>query len=207
MVKTAMVKTAIAASAGGIAGALLVLWVRTGTDPAAPLRQDERAAIDSPEIAQLADRIDRIERSLELARATPEPARVEVDRTAIADVAALTIRVDALEKRLAELLARIDAMAQAGNERLAPPTPPPWPTNDALRKRLAATDANDADALVDLADWAADQGLATDAKRILRLAVKTDPDNARAREGLGYAKYDGRWMTVREIERARAGGH
>lgn len=68
-----------------------------------------------------------------------------------------------------------------------------------LREREAAA-KGDVDALVDLADWARQKGLATDRHRILNAVLKLDPDNQRANEMLGLVRYDGKWMTKAKAE-------
>jgi hypothetical protein len=71
-------------------------------------------------------------------------------------------------------------------------------------KRYAAIDQKDAKALFDLAVWADEHELKTDSKRLLRKVIGIDPDHAKAREMLGYEKYDGKWMTKHDIETAKA---
>ena len=63
---------------------------------------------------------------------------------------------------------------------------------------------NDPAALFEVAVWADENNLKTDSKRLLRQVIKLDPDHAKARELLGYEKFDGKWLTKREVERERA---
>jgi len=77
-----------------------------------------------------------------------------------------------------EALGRIGATAKGGLNRVA----------------LTDDDRRGRDLLV---EWMRQAGL----------AVTVDPDHVRAREGLGYKKYNDKWMTAREIERAKAEGH
>jgi hypothetical protein len=204
-----MTRTVIAAFAGGIVGAAVGLLARNATTPTPLLPAVDAAAAFKSETNRLSDRLDEIARSVDLVCSVAQPARVEVDQTVPNEVSALLARVDSLETALSALTSRVDAMAQprdAGSLN-AWVKDAEWSTDPELKKRLEATDWKDANALSDLAVWASGQGRTTDAKRIFRLAVKADPENARAREGLGYKKYDGKWMTAREIERAKADGH
>lgn len=73
-----------------------------------------------------------------------------------------------------------------------------------LEKKLAAIDRKDAEALFGVAMWAEQNNLKTDSKRLLREVIKVNPDHAQARELLGYEKFDGKWLTKREIEREKA---
>jgi hypothetical protein len=59
-----------------------------------------------------------------------------------------------------------------------------------LAARRKALPKNDAPALVQLAEWAESQGLKADAKRLLRAAIKVDPNNHDARARLGYGPPD-----------------
>jgi hypothetical protein len=166
------------------------------------------------EVERLRGEIDQLSRDLDARRTTPEPARVEVTNDPREQIQSLATRVEAIEKQLADVVAQLEAMPQthhtfrsvvsqtdAGDANSASPS------KTELQRRLDAVDMNNADALVDVADWATAQGLNPDAKRVLRLAIKADPDNASARQQLGYAKYNGKWMTAREIEREKANGH
>jgi hypothetical protein len=73
-----------------------------------------------------------------------------------------------------------------------------------LEEKLKAIDQKDANALFGVAKWADENGLKTDAKRLARQVIKIDKDHAEARAMLGYEKYEGKWLTSREIERAKA---
>jgi|SoiMethySBSTD1v2_1073268.scaffolds.fasta_scaffold283945_1 hypothetical protein len=73
-----------------------------------------------------------------------------------------------------------------------------------LDKKLAAIDQNDANAVFEVAKWADENNLKTDSKRLLRQVIKINPDHAEARALLGYEKYEGKWLTKREIEREKA---
>ncbi len=64
-----------------------------------------------------------------------------------------------------------------------------------------AVDESDAAALFELANWANDNGLRTDYKRMLRKVIKVDKNHKEAREALGYVFYEDRWVTQREKER------
>ncbi len=73
-----------------------------------------------------------------------------------------------------------------------------------LEEKEKAIDAKDAAGFYELAKWADENGLKTDAKRLARKVIKIDPEHADARKMLGYEKYDGKWLTGREIEREKA---
>jgi hypothetical protein len=76
-----------------------------------------------------------------------------------------------------------------------------------LEKKYAAVggqDCKDAKALFDVAQWADQNNLKTDSKRLLRQVIKIDPDHAQARALLGYEKYEGKWLTKREIDREKS---
>ncbi|MSR46947.1 MAG: hypothetical protein EXS13_07775 [Planctomycetes bacterium] len=73
-----------------------------------------------------------------------------------------------------------------------------------LEKKLAAIDKKDANALFQVAQWAEQNALKTDSKRLLRDVIKINPDHAEARGLLGYEKFGEKWLTKREIDRERA---
>jgi len=70
--------------------------------------------------------------------------------------------------------------------------------NDEFKKRLAAIDQKDPDALVELALWAKQNGMRLQANALLRKALRRDPDHEKARAALGYVKHDGKWLSKRE---------
>lgn len=59
------------------------------------------------------------------------------------------------------------------------------------------------DAFAKLGQWCAENRLKSQALSAYKKAVQIDPDNLQARTALGYAKYDGKWMTVEDINAAR----
>ena len=73
-----------------------------------------------------------------------------------------------------------------------------------LEEKEKAIDAKDAKGFYELAKWADENGLKTDSKRLARKVIKIDPEHVEARAMLGYQKYDGKWLTSREVEREKA---
>jgi len=69
---------------------------------------------------------------------------------------------------------------------------------------IGGQDCKDANALFQVALWADQNNLKTDSKRLLRQVIKIDTDHVEARALLGYEKYEGKWLTKREIEREKA---
>lgn len=66
-----------------------------------------------------------------------------------------------------------------------------------LKKELTTRETqarNDVTALLEVAKWAKEQGLAADATRIFQKILKVDPENAAANEALGMVQFDGKWM-------------
>ena len=62
----------------------------------------------------------------------------------------------------------------------------------------------DVDQMIDVAEWAKEQGLVRDRRRILQKVLEIDPDNARANELLGFVSYEGKWVTKSEAEKMRS---
>ena len=73
-----------------------------------------------------------------------------------------------------------------------------------LEEKEKAIDAKDAKGFYELAKWADENGLKTDSKRLARKVIKIDPEHVEARAMLGYQKYEGKWLTSREVEREKA---
>ncbi len=71
----------------------------------------------------------------------------------------------------------------------------PTPT-EVVQWRLAQIDRSDADALVEVAEWARDNDLLQRADELLQEALQLNADHARARKLLGYVRADGAWLTV-----------
>jgi hypothetical protein len=201
-------KTAVIALLCSAVGAGVALVARDMmTSPVPMVAPHESSAATKSEVVELRGEFEQLSRDLNARRMTPDPVRVGVANDVGEQVGNLTARVEALEKQIAGIIARLDAMPQGVWSRLeTEDSKPASPQKDELQRRLDATDMKNADALVELADWAAAQNMNTDAKRLLRLAVKADPDNVTARQRLGYTKYNGKWMTAREIEREKADG-
>lgn len=77
---------------------------------------------------------------------------------------------------------------------------------EAARKELAkreAAAARDAEALMKVGEWAREQGLAEDAKRIFQNVLKLKADHKGANEALGNVLVDGVWMTGKDAEKAK----
>ncbi|MCR9244437.1 MAG: hypothetical protein NXI31_05355 [bacterium] len=73
-----------------------------------------------------------------------------------------------------------------------------------LRKReSAAKKEKTAEAMLAVAEWAAEKGMAGDAKRLFTAVLKKDPDNEAANYGLGNEKFDGKWMPKRKADALR----
>jgi hypothetical protein len=74
-----------------------------------------------------------------------------------------------------------------------------------LAKRLAGVDANDPDALYELAEWAADNALPRRARALYARVLRLDADHAGAHRALGHVALDGRWLAFDEaVELARS---
>jgi len=58
--------------------------------------------------------------------------------------------------------------------------------------------AKDALAWVTLGDWAKKEGLREEANRVFGEALRLEPNNDKAHEGLGHVRYLGAWMTLDE---------
>lgn len=71
------------------------------------------------------------------------------------------------------------------------------------RERASALRPGDAEGWNALARWAQRQGLTSQAEQALRNVLDADPDNARAREALGYVRHEGRWVTRDEQMEAK----
>lgn len=73
-----------------------------------------------------------------------------------------------------------------------------------LRKReSAAKKEQTAEALLAVAQWAREKGMAADAKRLFTNVLKKDPANADANIGLGNAQWEGKWMPKRKADALR----
>lgn len=76
---------------------------------------------------------------------------------------------------------------------------------DELRTRRQKLRFNDVAGLYDLAKWALEQGLTTQAHVISQEILGLDENHEGARRMLGFEKHDGLWLT--EDERMKATGH
>ncbi len=74
-----------------------------------------------------------------------------------------------------------------------------------FEQRRAKLDPNDVTGRLALARWAEQNGLDGSARQLYREVLVMRPDDATAREHLGYQKHDGRWLS--EDEYLRATGH
>jgi hypothetical protein len=66
-----------------------------------------------------------------------------------------------------------------------------------LKKQLADMEAkakDDVAGLLEAAKWAREHGLEADANRVFQKVLKLDPTNETAHLGLGFVKFDGKWM-------------
>jgi pimeloyl-ACP methyl ester carboxylesterase len=61
----------------------------------------------------------------------------------------------------------------------------------------------DAEASYKLALWCKNTRLKREAKKLLRQAIKLDPNHRGAREALGYKLHKGKWLTRREYEKVK----
>jgi hypothetical protein len=71
------------------------------------------------------------------------------------------------------------------------------------KDRLRAIDAKDAAGFIELARWAAAQGLETQAREAFERALQADPGSAEANAALGRLQMDGRWMSRDDAYRAQ----
>ena len=65
-------------------------------------------------------------------------------------------------------------------------------------RKLSALPADNAAAMIDLAQWACKNGLPRQAEDVYTRVLKLDGDNAAARAGLGYIKVEGNWRTFEQ---------
>lgn len=72
-----------------------------------------------------------------------------------------------------------------------------------FKARREAADG-DAAKLYELYLWAKAQGLKSEPSRVLRDVIKVDPEHENARKLLGYEKYEGEWLTEKELEKRKA---
>lgn len=63
-------------------------------------------------------------------------------------------------------------------------------------------DAKDVDKLLNLAKWARENRLISEAYKVYKKILEIDPENEIARKKLGYVKYKGKWMTFEEKMKA-----
>ena len=71
---------------------------------------------------------------------------------------------------------------------------------DARASKLAPGDVN---GWRSLGEWAATRGLSAQARAAYKKVLAVLPDDAEAREALGFVRVDGRWLTEEESYRAR----
>jgi hypothetical protein len=71
------------------------------------------------------------------------------------------------------------------------------------RERAATLEASDANGWLELAQWAANQGLRTQAQAAFSRVLAADPTNATAHRALGEVEYGGRWMSLEDSYRAQ----
>jgi len=73
---------------------------------------------------------------------------------------------------------------------------------DDYEARAAKLAANDTAGWLKLAEWASKNGLPMNAHDAYEKALASSPDNAEARQALGYTKLNGRWLTEDEAYKA-----
>jgi hypothetical protein len=71
------------------------------------------------------------------------------------------------------------------------------------RNRAAGLAASDLNGWLGLAQWAADQGLRTQAQEAFARVLVLDPSNGTAHRALGEVEFGGRWMSPEESYRAQ----
>jgi hypothetical protein len=69
---------------------------------------------------------------------------------------------------------------------------------DEVKERVKKA-GSDAKALMEIAGWAKAQGLPKDAKEVLELVIKAEPENAEARAALDYVKQGNEWVLKKDI--------
>jgi hypothetical protein len=74
---------------------------------------------------------------------------------------------------------------------------------DEYEARAKALDPRDVAGWRSLGHWASQQGLSAQARKAYENVVSLAPDDAEARQALGFTKIDGRWLTEEESYRAR----
>jgi hypothetical protein len=74
---------------------------------------------------------------------------------------------------------------------------------DQYDARAARTAPNDANGWRALGLWAAQQGLSAQSRQAYQRVVSIAPDDAEARQALGYVLVNGKWLTEEESYRAR----
>lgn len=74
---------------------------------------------------------------------------------------------------------------------------------EVYRERASRLAPGDAQGWANLARWAAEAGLAGQARESWRRVLAVDPQNAEAREALGEVLHGGRWMSADDAYRAR----
>lgn len=72
---------------------------------------------------------------------------------------------------------------------------------DAFDDRLAAARGRP-EALIGVALWAEQHGLARRSRDVYRMVIRLEPNHEVARRALGYVQVDGRWLSPREARRA-----
>ena len=78
--------------------------------------------------------------------------------------------------------------------------PTPLDEYDARASKLGQQDV---DGWRSLAEWASMRGLSAQSRAAYKKVLAVAPDDAEAREALGFVKVDGRWLTEEESYRAR----
>ena len=74
---------------------------------------------------------------------------------------------------------------------------------DEYDERMAVLDDNDYDGWLNLAQWASDEAMATQARKAYEKVLSIRPNDPEANSALGRMEVDGRWMPEDDAHRAR----
>ena len=108
----------------------------------------------------------------------------------IVEQTATTVKVDVGGGIIGVPMSRVDHIVKAR-----------CPLDD-YEARAAKLAANDTAGWLKLAEWASKNGLPMNAHDAYEKALASSPDNAEARQALGYTKLNGRWLTEDEAYKA-----
>lgn len=77
-------------------------------------------------------------------------------------------------------------------------------TEQEFEEKLKAVAASDANGFFDLGVWARRRGLGPESTRCFEKAIAADPNHAKAREELGFKRFEDRWVTAKEYPALKA---